>query len=45
MKVLIMEKNLILLSRIKNSLSGHEVNSNVEYMVDAERILTQIIKN
>jgi len=31
MKVLIMEKNLIMLSRIKNSLSGHEVNANAEY--------------
>ncbi|SNZ15168.1 hypothetical protein [Hydrogenobacter hydrogenophilus] len=31
MKVLVMEKNLIMLSRIKNSLSGHEVSSNAEY--------------
>lgn len=31
MKVLLMEKNLILLSRIRSSLSGHEVRAGTEY--------------
>ncbi len=41
MKVLLLEKNLILLSRIKSSLAGHEVRANGEY-TDEDIVLINI---
>ncbi len=50
MRILLMEKNLILLSRIRSSLSGHEVRAGGEYqgedivLINLEQFSPEVIK-
>lgn len=51
MKILLMEKNLILLSRIRSSLSGHEVRTGWDHqgeelvLINLEQFSPEIIKS
>lgn len=50
MKVLLMENNLILLSRIRSSLTGHEIRSGGDYqgeevvLINLEQFPAEVIK-